>query len=73
MTHIGTILKELGADYDDVCKVIAVYEGECGGNDLHKNLSIRSSFFRDPGRRRPAFPCRSWPIPGWSSKSTYLP
>ncbi len=49
MTHIGTILEDLGAGYDDVCKVIAMYEGACGGNDLHKNLSIRSSFFRDPG------------------------
>ena len=49
MIHIGTILKDLGADYKDVCKVIAVYEGECGGRDLHKNLSIRSSFFPDPG------------------------
>jgi enamine deaminase RidA (YjgF/YER057c/UK114 family) len=49
MTHVGTILKDLGADYKDVCKVIAVYEGECGGRDLHKNLSIRSSFFPEPG------------------------
>jgi enamine deaminase RidA (YjgF/YER057c/UK114 family) len=49
MTHIGTILRDLGADYGDVCKVIAMYEGQCGGNDLHKNLSIRSSFFPEPG------------------------
>lgn len=49
MIHIGTILRDLGADYGDVCKVIAVYEGQCGGGDLHKNLAIRSSFFKDPG------------------------
>jgi enamine deaminase RidA (YjgF/YER057c/UK114 family) len=49
MIHIGTILKELGAGYDDVCKVIAMYEGDCGERDLHKNLAIRSSFFSDPG------------------------
>ena len=73
MTHIGTILKELGADYDDVCKVIAVYEGECGGNDLHKNLSIRSSFFRDPGPATTGIPLPKLAYPGWSSKSTYLP
>ncbi len=49
MIHIGTILRDLGADYGDVCKVIAMYEGRCGGGDLHKNLAIRSSFFQDPG------------------------
>lgn len=49
MTHIGTILNDLDAGYDDVCKVIAMYEGRCGPDDLHKNLAIRSSFFREPG------------------------
>ncbi|MGE0211323.1 MAG: RidA family protein [Parvibaculaceae bacterium] len=49
MTHIGTILKDLGADYGDVCKVMTVYEGDGHGDDLHENLSIRSSFFVDPG------------------------
>lgn len=49
MTHIGTILKDLGADYGDVCKVTTVYEGDGHGDDLHENLSIRSSFFADPG------------------------
>jgi enamine deaminase RidA (YjgF/YER057c/UK114 family) len=49
MTHIGTILKELGGDYGDVCKVLALYQGSSSEEDLHKNLSIRSSFFADPG------------------------
>jgi enamine deaminase RidA (YjgF/YER057c/UK114 family) len=49
MVHIGTILDELGASYRDVCKVLALYEGRCGGDDLHKNLAIRSSFFEEPG------------------------
>lgn len=49
MEHIGTILKELGADYADVCKVTTVYEGACGYDDIHTNLSIRSSYFEDPG------------------------
>jgi enamine deaminase RidA (YjgF/YER057c/UK114 family) len=49
MTHIGTILRELGADYSDVCKVMTVYAAGCGHDDLHENLSIRSSFFPDPG------------------------
>jgi enamine deaminase RidA (YjgF/YER057c/UK114 family) len=49
MHHIGAILRELGADYDDVCKVMTVYEGACGYDELHGNLGIRSSYFRDPG------------------------
>jgi enamine deaminase RidA (YjgF/YER057c/UK114 family) len=49
MTHIGTILKDLGADYGDVCKVLALYQGSSSEEDLHKNLSIRSSFFAEPG------------------------
>jgi enamine deaminase RidA (YjgF/YER057c/UK114 family) len=49
MVHIGTILEDLGADYGDVCKIIAVYQGRCGEHDLHDNLAIRSSFFADPG------------------------
>jgi enamine deaminase RidA (YjgF/YER057c/UK114 family) len=49
MTHIGTILRELGADYGDVCKVLAVYQGSASADDLHRNLSIRSSFFAEPG------------------------
>jgi enamine deaminase RidA (YjgF/YER057c/UK114 family) len=49
MTHIGAILRELGAGYDDVCKVTAMYQGSSSEDDLHKNLSIRSSYFSDPG------------------------
>ena len=49
MQHIGTILNELGADYDDVCKITTVYQGDCGSETLHGNLSIRASYFRDPG------------------------
>ncbi len=49
MVHIGTILRELGADYGDVCKMIAIYAGSCGAEALHANLPIRSSYFADPG------------------------
>jgi len=49
MAHIGTILRALGADYGDVCKVTTMYEGRGGGDDLHRNLSIRSAYFPDPG------------------------
>jgi len=49
MTHIGAILRALGADYDDVCKVTTVYRGGAKGDDLHENLLIRSSHFSEPG------------------------
>lgn len=49
MRHIGTILNDLGADYNDVCKVMTVYQGDCGAEDLHRNLPIRSSYFNNPG------------------------
>jgi enamine deaminase RidA (YjgF/YER057c/UK114 family) len=49
MTHIGTILNELDAGYGDVCKVLALYQGTASADDLHKNLSIRSSSFTDLG------------------------
>jgi enamine deaminase RidA (YjgF/YER057c/UK114 family) len=49
MVHVGTILEALGADYRDVCKVLTFYAGACGPEDIHRNLSIRSSFFREPG------------------------
>jgi enamine deaminase RidA (YjgF/YER057c/UK114 family) len=48
MDHIGTILRELGADYRDVCKVTTVYQGR-SAEDLHENLSIRSSYFPELG------------------------
>jgi enamine deaminase RidA (YjgF/YER057c/UK114 family) len=64
MVHIGTILNELGAGYTDVCKVIAMYEGECGADDLHKNLSIRSSFFPEPGPATTGIPLPKLAYPG---------
>jgi len=49
MVHVGTILRDLGADYHDVCKVTTVYQGRSNASDLHDNLVIRSYFFPDPG------------------------
>jgi enamine deaminase RidA (YjgF/YER057c/UK114 family) len=49
MIHIGSILKDLGADYRDVCKSIAVYEAPSGPEERHKSLSISASFFPHPG------------------------
>lgn len=49
MDHIKTILNELGADYEDICKIMTVYQGDCGADALNENLPIRSSYFEDPG------------------------
>jgi enamine deaminase RidA (YjgF/YER057c/UK114 family) len=49
MVHIGSILKDLGADYRDVCKIIAVYEAPSGAEPRHESLSITASYFPDPG------------------------
>ena len=49
MEHIGTILNDLGASYQDVCKVLTLYQGNCGAEALHENLPIRSSYFNTPG------------------------
>ena len=49
MAHIQTLLNALGADYKDVCKVMAVYMGNCGAEALNENLPIRSSYFPSPG------------------------
>jgi enamine deaminase RidA (YjgF/YER057c/UK114 family) len=49
MVHIGSILRELGAGYDDICKLTTVYAGPPGLEALHENLRIRSAFFGAPG------------------------
>jgi enamine deaminase RidA (YjgF/YER057c/UK114 family) len=49
MVHIGSILRELGADYSDICKLTTMYAGPCSAEALHENLRIRSSFFETPG------------------------
>jgi enamine deaminase RidA (YjgF/YER057c/UK114 family) len=64
MTHIGTILRDLGADYDDVCKVTTVYAADSSADDLHANLSIRSSYFRAPGPATTGIPLPKLAYPG---------
>lgn len=49
MEHIGTILRALGADYGDVCKITTMYQGSSSADQLHDNFLIRSSYFTDPG------------------------
>jgi enamine deaminase RidA (YjgF/YER057c/UK114 family) len=64
MNHIGTLLHALGADYDDACKVTTFYEGGSNHHDLHENLSIRSSYFNDPGPATTGIPLPKLAYPG---------
>ncbi|MGF7159380.1 enamine deaminase RidA (YjgF/YER057c/UK114 family) [Rhodoligotrophos appendicifer] len=64
MTHIGTILQELGADYADVCKITTMYEGRGTADILHDNLLIRSSFFTEPGPASTGIPLPVLAYPG---------
>ncbi len=67
MQHIGSLLNDLGADYDDVCKIMTVYQGDCGANDLNNNLPIRSSYFASQG---PA--STGVPLPGLAYESMVI-
>ena len=49
MQNIAKVLDGLGVSMDDVVKVTTFYEGDGSGDDLHANLSIRSSYFTEPG------------------------
>ncbi|MDY0881641.1 RidA family protein [Dongia soli] len=64
MTHIGTILRELGADFSDVCKITTMYEGRSDAGELHDNLLIRSSFFSTPGPATTGIPFPALAYPG---------
>ena len=64
MTHIGTVLRDLGADYDDVCKVTTVYAASSSAEELHSNLAIRSSYFREPGPATTGIPLPTLAYPG---------
>lgn len=48
MAHIGSILRDLGADYRDLRKITAMYEGKGSIAELNQNLSVRSEFFHGP-------------------------
>lgn len=49
MAHIGTILRELGADYSDVCKITTMYQGRSDVDELNDNFLIRAAHFVEPG------------------------
>jgi len=45
MQHIGTLLRDLGMDYPDVCKVMIFYKVGCGAADFNRVMAICSSYF----------------------------
>jgi enamine deaminase RidA (YjgF/YER057c/UK114 family) len=49
MVHIGSILRELGAGYADICKLTTMYAGPAGMTALAENMGIRQAFFDVPG------------------------
>lgn len=49
MVHIGSILRELGAGYADICKLTTMYAGPPGAAALAENMRIRQAFFDAPG------------------------
>jgi len=49
MENIRRILAGFGASFDDSVKVTAFYVGNASADQLHKNLSIRSGCFTEPG------------------------
>ena len=49
MVHIGSILRELGAGYRDICKLTTMYAGPAGSKALAEGMAIRQAFFDAPG------------------------
>lgn len=49
MVHIGSILRELGAGYSNICKLTTMYAGPAGVTALAENMGIRQAFFDTPG------------------------
>ena len=49
MVHIGSILRELGAGYRDICKLTTMYVGPAGSKALAEGMVIRQAFFDAPG------------------------
>jgi enamine deaminase RidA (YjgF/YER057c/UK114 family) len=49
MVHIGSILRELGASYANICKLTTQYAGQPGKQALEEHMRIRAGFFNAPG------------------------
>lgn len=64
MDYIDTVLKSYGATMDDVVKVNTFYKGGASYDQLHKNLSIRSSRFKNPGPTTTGIPLAALGVEG---------
>ena len=49
MQNIQKVLQEFGLDFEHLVKINTFYTGTKGEEDLQKNASIRSGYYRDPG------------------------
>ena len=49
MQNIQKVLNELGLDFEHLVKINTFYAGTKGQEDLLKNASIRSEYYRSPG------------------------
>ena len=63
MNHIGTILRDLGADYRDICKLTTFYQSAGSLADLQSINSVYSTVFSDkrPVASAVALPTLSYP------------
>ena len=64
MVHIDAILREPGADCEDVYRPITTFEDRCGREALLAGLPIRSSHFSDLAPGEIPGPIRSLPRAG---------
>lgn len=65
MTHIGTILRDLGADYDDVCKVTTVYAATPPPTSCTRTSPSARPSSRTRAPPPQASHCPNSPIPAW--------
>ena len=63
MVHIGTILGELGAGYDDICKLTTAYQGATDLEGLRTGLDARGSWLEaaQPATSDLALPVLAYP------------
>jgi enamine deaminase RidA (YjgF/YER057c/UK114 family) len=64
MVHIGSILRDLGVGYSDICKLTTMYAGRGGTGELSENLRIRSAFFDQLGPATTDIPVPVLAYPG---------
>ena len=64
MDHIQNILAGFGVTLDSVIKVNCFYKSGGTPDELHRNLAIRSSYFREPGPATTGIPLENLGLEG---------